>query len=133
MQVNLNCNCPKPQQSFGMAVHSNDAVNKIIQKRIKNSTKLEKLGQIIDNAKNNNVVDVSLFANPDGKTICANIYSLNPNSEFFKQINENIFTRTLGGGIVGFIDKSTKIAKKAALKILEAEKIANNDIFNKMK
>lgn len=130
MQVNFN-----PQQNnqnFG-AIHSNEVVNKIIKSRIKKPAQLEKLDRVISEANKNTLADVTLMANPDGKTISANIYSTRQGIEFFKQRSENFFSQVFGGGIVGFIEKCSKIADKGAKKIQQSEQIANSEIFNKMK
>lgn len=131
MHANMNCNRPKTQ-SFG-AIHSKDVVNEIIKKRIKNPNKFKKLDQIVDKAKNNKVVNVTLLANPDGKSICANIYSTSNTTNFFKLLSENFFTKNFGGGIVGFIEKCSNIADKAAIKVQKNVDMANSDVFNKMK
>lgn len=126
MQVNFN-----PQQNnqnFG-TIHSNEVVNKIIKSRLKNSSQLEKLDQIFHDSRRNKLVDVSLLANPDGRTICANIYSTSHDGNFFKSRTENFFTQIFGGGIVGFIEKCSKIADKNAEKVSQAEKIANAKLF----
>lgn len=133
MQANLNCNCPKPQ--FGMAIHSNDAVNAIIKKRInKDLDKLTRLEDIFQDASRNEVVDVCLHANPDNASISANIYAINQKSQFCKQITENFFTKHFGGGIVGFIEKASRIADDAAPQICKeiqvAERFENSKIFN---
>ena len=73
MQVNFN-----PQQNnqqFGMAIHSNEVVNKIIKNRIKTPEQLERLSSIIDKAAENTTLDIHLYVNPDEKTIGANISS----------------------------------------------------------
>lgn len=133
MQVNLNCNCPKTQQSFGMAIHSNEVVNSIIKSRIKTLAELEKLNKVIDKAQKNKYVDVTLMANTDEKTIVANIYSKKSVVDFFKQKKETFFSRVFVGGIVGFIEKCSDIADKAAIKIGKSEEIANSEVFNKLK
>lgn len=133
MQVNLNCNCPKPQ--FGMAIHTNNRVNEVIKKRINNDiNKLHKLEDIFEKASKNKTVDINLMLNPDGNTLSANIYTLNEKAGFFKQQSENFFTRHFGGGIVGFIEKCSKIADEAEPKVLKeveiAEAFENSKLFN---
>lgn len=124
MHVNMDCNRPKAQ-SFG-AIHSNDVVNKIIKGRIKNYAELKKLNKIIERANENNLVDINLLAHNDN-TICANIFAKDRDiSEFFTQRSENFFTKTFGGGIVGFIEKCSNIADKAAIKVQKAKDIANS-------
>lgn len=130
MQVNFNPQ--QNQQQFGMAIHSNDIVNKIIKNRIKNPSNLERLNNVIDKAAKNDKVDLTLLANRDGKTISANIYSTDDTGKVFINRSENWFSKTFGGGIVGFIEKCSNIADKAALKVKQAEKISNNDVFKKM-
>lgn len=132
MQVNLNCNCTKPQQNFGMAIHSNNVVNDIIKSRIKNKKQLNKLEQIFDNAKKNNKVDVNLMANSDGRTLSANIYSRIEDVRMFKSLSENIVSQMFGGGVVGFIEKCSKIADKAAVKVGLAKEIRDSKIFKEM-
>ena len=129
MQVNLNCNCPKPQQSFGMAIHSTPSVNKIIKSRVKNVKQLKRIEDIFEKAKRNKLVDVSLFPNPDGKTICANIYSTNTKINLFKSRSENFITKLFGGDIEGFIRGCSKTADKMEVKAANAGKILNNKTF----
>ena len=104
MQVNFN-----PQQNnqqFGMAIHSNEVVNKIIKNRIKTPEQLERLSSIIDKAAENTTLDIHLYVNPDEKTIGANISSASDfGTRFHRCLSENWFSRTFGGGIVGFIEK----------------------------
>lgn len=128
--MQLNFNPQQNNQQFG-AIHSNETVNKIIQSRIKNRAQLKELTNIVEQAKNNNAVDVNLFANPDGKTISANIYSTLGDIAFHKSKSENFFTKVFGGGIVGFIKKCSKIADEAAVKISKSNSTrdAINSIF----
>ena len=131
MQVNFN-----PQQNnqqFGMAIHSNEVVNKIIKNRIKTPEQLERLSSIIDKAAENTTLDIHLYVNPDEKTIGANISSASDfGTRFHRCLSENWFSRTFGGGIVGFIEKCSKIADKNAPKIKQLEDIANSYVFNKI-
>ena len=133
MQVNLNCNCPKPQ--FGMAIRTNKYVNEVIKTRLNgNISKLDKLEKIFAEAEKNKAIDIYLMKNPDRNTISANIYSTNDRVNFFKQMSENFFTKHFGGGIVGFIEKCSKIADKAEPKVLKeiqiADALENSKIFN---
>lgn len=131
MQVNLNCNSPKPQ--FGMAIHSNEAVNQIIKKRIKTISQIKDLEKIFENSTKNDLVDVNLLANPDRKSISANIYATNKKSNFYKQMSENFFTKHFGGGVVGFIKKCSCIANEAHSKVWKdiqfADALENNKLF----
>ncbi len=130
MHINVNCNQPKAQ-SFG-AIHSSDTVNKIIKSRIKTYAEFEKLDQIVEKAKDNNLVDINLLPCMDD-TICANIFAKDDVSSFFTRRSENFFTKTFGGGIVGFIEKCSNIADKAAIKVQKAKDIADSEVFNKLK
>lgn len=123
------------QQNFGMAIHSNEAVNKIIKNRIKNRTQLKELENIVEQAKHNNVVDIKLFPNPDSKTISAKIYSIgsiNTDQHFSQTKSEGFLTKVFGGDIVKFIKKCSKIADKSAVKVMKAKDIAKSDVFDKM-
>ncbi len=121
------------QQNFGMAIHSNINVNKIIKSRIKNSSELELLNKIIDKQANNPRIDITLMANPDNKSLSANIYTKSNNSDdrFFEQHSENLFSKIFGGGVVGFIKKMGKIADKANDKFAKKD-LNYDDIFAKI-
>ncbi len=132
MQVNLNSKASnKPY--FGMAIHSNENVNKLIKLRIKNNVELEKLKKIIDKQSNNKLVDITLLT--DGKRICANVYTLEQNEQthrFNKQFNENFLTKIFGG-TVGFIEKVANYADNAATKIQQRKAMDIDGVLNKMK
>ncbi len=130
--MQLNFNSQQNNQNF-CAFHSCYEVNEIIKCRIKNKTELKRLEQIITKAQDNDKADVSLYSIYDDDSITAHIYSKVSGILFYKVIDENIFTRLFGGGIVGFIKRCSKIADKAAVKIRLAEEIANSKVFDKMK
>lgn len=120
MKVNQNSHTQNMQ--FGMAIHSNANVNKILKSRIKSSAELQKLNSIIDKQAQNKIVDITLFANPDN-TLSANAYTSsslsnrNPNEIsvcIFKSFNENFITKMFGG-VTGFIEKVAKYADKQAI------------------
>lgn len=121
-------------QNFGMAIHSNESVNKALKARIKTKPQIEKLNQLIEQANKNDKVDINLLIMPDGKTITANVYSLKNDVgyEFFKNYTENAFTK-LFKGPVGFIEKLVTIADKKAKNIADMEAVAYDDILSKMK
>ena len=133
MQVNLN-NKRINTTNFGMAIHSNESVNKALKARIKTKPQIEKLNQLIEQANKNDKVDINLLIMPDGKTITANVYSLKNDVgyEFFKNYTENAFTK-LFKGPVGFIEKLVTVADKKAKTIAAMEATAYDDILSKMK
>lgn len=124
MQVNLNNQANKPQ--FGMAIHSNANVNKLLKAKIKNAAELDKLNKIIEQQNKNDLVDITLLS--DDKYLTANVYPRDITNEEFqnlgRQFTENAFTRMFGG-VVGFIKKAAdyaditagKIAKKTSLNV----------------
>ena len=132
MQVNLNCKTSnKPQ--FGMAIHSNENVNKLIKSRIKNNRGLQKLEQIIDRQADNHLVDINLLT--DGKSLCANVYPteyIEETQNLNKQFNENFITKIFGG-TVGLIEKAANYADKAAAKIQQRQGMHIDSVLNKMK
>ena len=132
MQVNLNCQTPN-KPNFGMAIHSNEDVTKALKSRIKTKEQFEKLNLLIDKAKKNNKVDIQLFVMPDCKTLTANVYSKNFDSDnyFFRSYTENAFTK-LFKGPVGFIKKLVNVADKKAKKFEMLESNTYDDILNKM-
>ena len=132
MQVNLNGKTSN-NPYFGMAIHSNENVNKLIKSRIKNNTELQKLKQIIDRQADNHLVDITLLT--DGKSLCANVYPtkyLEETQNINKQFNENFITKIFGGTI-GFIEKAANYADKAAAKIQQRQGMNIDSILNKMK
>lgn len=119
-------------QNFGMAIHSNANVNKVLKSRIKNATELERLDKIIRQQAENDFVDIQLFVHPDGKSLTANVFdskNVNANS-FFKQYSENAFTK-LFGGPVGFVEKLARVANKAADKIRRSD-LNYEDVFKNL-
>lgn len=125
MQVNLNCNGPKTQQSFGMAIHSNENVDKILIKRIKKVTDAEKLKAIFKNQESNDKVDITLLANPNDSieaNICPKAYT--NDNWFCIHCSEGIINK-LFKGPVSFIEKLANIADKKAAEITKQEEIAN--------
>ena len=105
MQVNLNNQANKPQ--FGMAIHSNANVNKLLKAKIKNAAELDKLNKIIEQQNKNDLVDITLLS--DDKYLTANVYPRDITNEEFqnlgRQFTENGFTRMFGG-VVGFLKKA---------------------------
>ena len=134
MNIGLNTQTSN-QPHFGMAIHSNEVVNKALKARIKKPSELQKLNRIIDQQAKNDKVDITLLTMEDGKTLNANVYSINDEQSglhFFKQYTENVFTKLLQGP-VGFIEKVAKIADKQAAKMSRIEANEYDDIFSKMK
>ena len=135
MQVNLNTQ-KNNRPNFGMAIHSNEVVNKVLKARIKKPSELEKLNRIVNQQAKNDKIDINLMIMPDGKTLSANVYSIDKEDSlsfaFFKNYSENAFTK-LFQGPVGFIEKVAKIADKQAAKIRQLEADTYEDIFSKMK
>lgn len=119
-------------QTFGMAIHSNANVNKILQSRIKKVKDLEKLNKIIEQEAKNKSIDITILANTDNTTLCGNIYSTNANTKFFKSYSENFLTKIIQGP-VGFIEKLANIADKQAAKYKEANSLNFDEVFNKLK
>ncbi len=134
MNIGLNTHTSN-QPNFGMAIHSNEVVNKALKARIKKTSELEKLNKIVEQQAKNDKVDINLMIMPDGKTLTANVYSLDKDDSltfaFFKNYRENAFTK-LFQGPVGFIEKIAKIADKQASKIRLFEADTYEDIFRKM-
>lgn len=128
MQANLNCNCPKPQQSFGMAICSNENVSKVFAKRIKTAADAEKLNAIFEKQKANKKVDIVLFANQND-TLDANIFSRDDNNYFLKSFSESRLSK-LFRSPVKFIEKLARVADKEAIKLRKKEEIANKLKFN---
>lgn len=118
-------------QTFGMAIHSNANVNKILQSRIKKVKDLEKLNKIIEQEAKNKSIDITLLADAKN-TLSANIYSTNPQNQFFKSYSENFLTKIIQGP-VGFIKKLANIADKQAAKYKEANSLNFDEVFNKLK
>lgn len=115
MQVNLSCNCPKPQ--FGMAIRTNQNVNKVLSSRIKNADEVRMLQEAFELAAKNKTVDINLMVQPDGKSLTANVFS--PDSpHYFSQHSENWYTKLVKGP-VGFIEDLVFKAEKAATKVQE--------------
>ena len=116
MQVNLNCNSPKPQ--FGMAIHSNEEVNKAIARRVKNMKAAERIENAFARAKKNDLVDITLGVLSDGESIGANIFTrdLGNETSYFSQHRENAFTK-LTKGVVGFIEGLVVRAETVAQKV----------------
>ena len=135
MQVNVNAKAQN-KQNFGMAIHSNPNVNRVLKSRIKKVEDLERLNRIIGEQAKNEKIDITLLVMPDGKSLNANVYSVEKYNvdkyEFFKRYTENIFTK-LFKGPVGFIEKLAKTADKQAGRISQIEAERYEDIFNKMK
>lgn len=118
-------------QTFGMAIHSNANVNKILQSRIKKVKDLEKLNKIIEQEAKNKSIDITLLADSKN-TLSANIYSTNQQNQFFKSYSENFLTKIIQGP-VGFIKKLANIADKQAAKYKEANSLNFDEVFNKLK
>ena len=112
MQIN-NYTCT--QQSFGMALRSNDVVNKAIKARISKPIELEKLSALIEQASKNDVVDIQLFAS-EGNKLSANVFTRNLSHD-----NPNAFTKHFSEGWfstpVKFINKVVQYAEAQAAKI----------------
>lgn len=58
----MKINNYQSNQTFGMAIHSNSNVNKILQSRIKKAKDLEKLNNIIEREAKNKLIDITLLA-----------------------------------------------------------------------
>lgn len=131
MQVNLNNQANKPQ--FGMAIHSNANVNKLLKAKIKNAAELDKLNKIIEQQNKNDLVDITLLS--DDKYLTANVYPRDITNEEFqnlgRQFTENAFTRMFGG-IVGFLKKAADYADKTASQIAKRNAMNIDKILNKM-
>lgn len=129
MQVNFNPQ--QNRQNFGMAIHSNEVVDKLLMSRIKSKAVLNQLSDIVMTQADNKLVDITLFVQPNGKSLSANVYSNDPKNSFCKSYTENFFSNLFGGPL-GFIEKLSKIAKKEADKLAKAD-LNFDDVFNKMK
>lgn len=119
MQVSFN-----PQQNhqqFGMAMHSNEVINRAIGTRVKNIKAADRVTKAFERAKGNDVVDINLMIQPDGKSISANIFSRDGNY-YFSQHSENWFTK-LFKGPEGFIEDLVVKAEKAAQKVQKQKAI----------
>lgn len=130
MLVNFNPQAGN-NQNFGMAIHSNEAVDKLLMSRIKSKAVLNQLSDIVNTQADNKLVDINLFVNPDGKSLSANVVSNDTKNFLCKSYSENFFS-SLFGGPLGFIKKLSKIAKKEADKLAKAD-LNYDDVFNKMK
>ena len=130
MKINLNTETSN-SQNFGMAIHSNELVNKALKARIKTTAELDKLNKIIDKQAKNDKVDISLFVMQDGESLSGNVYARNTEHNVFKQYTENALTK-LFEGPVGFIEKLAKVADKEANKLAKLDNIKNNSVFDKM-
>ncbi len=137
MKINLNRETSN-NQNFGMAIHSNPTVNRVIKSRIKTSKEIEKLNKIIEREAKNDFVDITLLVNPNGKSLSANAYIATDkeakfnNIKVFKQFSENKISEMFGG-VVGFIEKVAKYADKQAIKMKEYADIPYDDVLDKMK
>ena len=60
MQVNLNTQ-KNNRPNFGMAIHSNEVVNKALKARIKKPSELEKLNRIVNQQAKNDKIDINLI------------------------------------------------------------------------
>lgn len=127
----MKINNYQSNQTFGMAIHSNSNVNKILQSRIKQAKDLEKLNNIIEREAKNKLIDITLLADTND-SLSANIYSTNPQNQFFKNYSENFLTKIIQGP-VGFIEKLANIADKQAAKYKEANSLNFDEVFNKLK
>lgn len=116
MQVSLNNQTNTPQ--FGMAIKSNENVNKLIKSRLKNSEQLKMLNKIIDQQAENDIIDITLLT--DGKYLTANAYPRNSMmddyAKYSKSFSENGISQMFQG-VVGFIEKVANYADKTAAKI----------------
>ena len=129
MQINNQIS----NQNFGMAIHSDAGVKKLLKSRIKNAAQLEKLKSIVDRQSKNDLVDIQLFVHPNGKNLTANVFDVkNDEGTFFKHYSENILTK-LAHGPIGFIEKLAKIADKEAAKISKINSLNFDDVFKNMK
>ena len=127
----MKINNYQSNQTFGMAIHSNSNVNKILQSRIKKAKDLEKLNNIIEREAKNKLIDITLLADTND-SLSANIYSTNPQNHFFKNYSENFLTKIVQCP-VGFIEKLANIADKQAAKYKEANSLNFDEVFNKLK
>lgn len=119
MQVNMNP--VNNQTNFGMAVKVvNENVVKIVKDRVKDPESVKRLVAVIEESKNNNIVDVNLLSN--GRTITANICERGVPRGYFKHYTENFFTKIFEGPI-GFIERMSKIANKQATLIRDERKM----------
>lgn len=129
MQVNFNPQQNK--QNFGMAIHSNENVNKVLMSKIKSETALKELSDIVKTQALNKLVDINLLVNPGGKSISANVVSNDKKNYFCKSYSEN-FLSDLTGGSLGFIKKLAKVADKEAAKLKQTD-LNYDDVFKMMK
>lgn len=118
----MNITSNHNQPNFGMAFHTSENVIKALQKRVKNPKQIEKLTEIINSQKCNDIVDINLRVNTDCKTLNATVFDSDFKAgKFSKFYSENIFTQLFGGGPVGFLNKLAKIADEQA-EIIKGER-----------
>ena len=130
----VNFNVQRPQQNFGMAIYSNENVNKVIKSRIKNPEEAKKLNDIIEKQTLNNLADIILYT--DGKNISAKVVEAKVDVDFkdlSKEFNENAITKMFGGGVVGLIEKAATYAEKIAATIKTRNAMDIDGILNKIK
>ena len=130
----VNFNVQRPQQNFGMAIYSNENVNKAIKSRIKNPEETKKLNDIIEKQTLNNLADIILYT--DGKNISAKVVEAKVDLDFkdlSKEFNENAIRRMFGGGVVGLIEKAADYAEKIAATIKTRKAMDIGGILNKIK
>ncbi len=125
MKANLNCNCPKTQ--FGMAIHTNENVQRVLKSRVKSLKDVEKLNDIFKKQKENSKIDIMLFADEKTGKLSANVYLRKPDAQddFYKRYSEDFLSRLFNSSPVKFIKKLAKVADKEEAKILKKEEIAN--------
>lgn len=127
----MQINNQTPNQNFGMAIHSNLNVNNVLKARIKSAAALEKLNKIAERQAQNDKVDITLFLNPDGRSLSANVYDASGKAgTFFKSYTENPLI-SLFKSPVGFINKLSNVADKQADKIRKTD-LNYDDVFQKM-
>lgn len=131
----MQINNYKSNQNFGMAIHSNDLVNKALKYRIKSAKDLERLDKAIELANRQNEVNINLLIQPDECSISANVYvdKLGWENELSsKSYSENMFTKVFEGP-VGFIERVVNIADKKARQLIQERQLKNHDnVLDKM-
>jgi hypothetical protein len=129
MQVNLNCNCPKPNPRFGMAIHTNELVNKELTSRIHTLHTRDELSALVTDANKLKNIDIVLFT--DKKRLSANVFSTNPNDNNLYRYSESSFEKMLFGPL-HFLKRVVKNASKKEQKIISSN-IDCSEIIGRMK
>ena len=100
-------------------------------KELYDGNTLECVRQLHYSPKNENSIDITLFVNPDGRSLSANVYDASGKAgTFFKSYTENPLI-SLFKSPVGFINKLSNVADKQADKIRKTD-LNYDDVFQKM-